>query len=65
MQIPKYTHMHVDKQQILSLKEHGKKILHTCSEVAGVSKISVSVSPGWKRITSTIKRFVLQKNHGE
>lgn len=41
-----------------------KPLNFTCSLVAGVSRISVKVSPGWNRMTSTIKRFVL-KGEGE
>ena len=37
----------------------------TCSLVAGVSRISVKVSPGWNRMTSTIKRFVLKGDSGD
>jgi hypothetical protein len=33
----------------------------TCSGLAAPSRISVSVSPGWNRITSTISRLVLER----
>ena len=43
---------------------HDKPPNFTCSLVAGVSRISVKVSPGWNRMTSTIKRFVLKGDSG-
>lgn len=37
----------------------------TCSGVAVESRISVSVSPGWKRITSTMSLLVLELDKSE
>lgn len=48
--------------RLASSLDHGAKAYCTCAAEEGVSRISVSVSPGWIFTTSTISFFVLQSD---